>query len=445
MENGLREKLDRVTNTIDEMKVNLHLSNDAPIEEVSKATDLRNLLNLYVQMEEPENKNGIWIQAEQSVEQILIDEGLEIMNQHYNYTNLPTMPTYTVSFATCVAIDNIVYVFGPGSVSSNYSDYILKIDIRNNTVTEIKDCGVNLSRKKACVVGEDVYLIGGDSEGQKLRKYNIVSGQFTELASCPAIPYPSSHAGLFLYNNSLYLTKVYDSNKSNTRDIWKYEIATDTWSYVNTYPYYQHSCGNQMWGSYIIYPLSDTSNHNNYTWQNFGYYNIDTNEFGWLKKEGTNNKIAISSTYCGATGSSSTVLGCIVDDTWYGVGTRGTSVAINLKTGVNTPIPADGSSSRNTSYSTYILVDNKILNVGGTKLNAICPEDKEYPKNSVVIMQGKNNPAAINTALFTLDAAYSGALLYPFFNAVLVNENGNIDYSKPVFYGNGTEWIRYKN
>ena len=63
MNNSLTNKLDRIDTTLGIMKTNLGLSQNEVIENLADATNLHTLANIFVQEEEPERKDGIWIQA----------------------------------------------------------------------------------------------------------------------------------------------------------------------------------------------------------------------------------------------------------------------------------------------------------------------------------------------------------------------------------------------
>jgi hypothetical protein len=63
-ENNLTSKLDRIDSAINTMREKLVMNSSASIEEIAEATDLKPLSNIFIQENEPQNKNGIWIQAD---------------------------------------------------------------------------------------------------------------------------------------------------------------------------------------------------------------------------------------------------------------------------------------------------------------------------------------------------------------------------------------------
>ena len=81
-ENSLNNKLTRVDDTLSLMKHNLSLSENAVIEDLAKATNLHNLLNVFIQMEEPEKKDGVWLQTQPfDFVDFTVDENMHIVGE----------------------------------------------------------------------------------------------------------------------------------------------------------------------------------------------------------------------------------------------------------------------------------------------------------------------------------------------------------------------------
>lgn len=73
-ENSLNNKLNRIDETLAVMKTNLHLPENEVIENLAEATNLHGLVNVFVQEEEPEKKEGIWFKTtKQSFKDIIVD------------------------------------------------------------------------------------------------------------------------------------------------------------------------------------------------------------------------------------------------------------------------------------------------------------------------------------------------------------------------------------
>ena len=77
--NNLNTKIDRVDTAIAEMRRNLSLNANAEIEEVAASTkmNLKNIMNVYIQEEQPTTFEGIWIQQEaEEWEHLMVDEDI---------------------------------------------------------------------------------------------------------------------------------------------------------------------------------------------------------------------------------------------------------------------------------------------------------------------------------------------------------------------------------
>lgn len=84
MDNNLNNKLNRIDNAIVSMKQKLSLGADASIEEVEAATafQAKTFWNVFIQENEPEIKDGIWIQTpSQEIDHILVDEDIVNINE----------------------------------------------------------------------------------------------------------------------------------------------------------------------------------------------------------------------------------------------------------------------------------------------------------------------------------------------------------------------------
>ena len=70
--------------------------------------------------------------------------------------------------------------------------------------------------------------------------------------------------------------------------------------------------------------------------------------------------------------------------------------------------------------------------------------DKEFDNNTLVIRQGISNGGAVMTQLFDIPLQ-SGRLTYPLYNAIHYTTEKGADNLLPLYYGTGTEWVKFKN
>lgn len=126
MANNLNSKLTRVDEAIATMRQNLKISSNAPVEEVVNATNfaLKDLMNIYIQEDEPLEKDGIWLKTQPfDYDSVTIDEKCHIKG------------TLDGELGTHV---NYGYANGPGVVCDQNYAYtiadkkVLRYDIKNN-------------------------------------------------------------------------------------------------------------------------------------------------------------------------------------------------------------------------------------------------------------------------------------------------------------------------
>jgi hypothetical protein len=67
----------------------------------------------------------------------------------------------------------------------------------------------------------------------------------------------------------------------------------------------------------------------------------------------------------------------------------------------------------------------------------------EYDNNSVILSQAPIQKSFIQTQLW--DIVLQNRLLYSFYDAYYYNKENGFAIGVPTYYGNGTEWIKFKN
>ena len=118
MQNNLDYKLNKVTTVIGDMKRNLRLDDNAPM-------DLKNLINIFVQEEEPACKDGVWLQTTPfDFVDFTIDENLHIKGELEGEDRWPvdTKPNKYVNSSTGDATGYYV-VYGATIYRYLYNDY----------------------------------------------------------------------------------------------------------------------------------------------------------------------------------------------------------------------------------------------------------------------------------------------------------------------------------
>ena len=218
MANNLNSKLTRVDEAIATMRQNLKISSNAPVEEVVNATNfaLKDLMNIYIQENEPTEKDGIWLQtAPFDYDSVTIDERCHVKNtidqkpgQHYASSS---------ALAGFVQVGNYVYEAVDrqinkydintwayekiASLSASVSAFTItnnkmyitcvnlqhfyEVDLDTSEIVTLAQIPSNLtSTRTYCMGSVDNYVaIFGSSKGVI---YNTITKEFTNMAAYPA-------------------------------------------------------------------------------------------------------------------------------------------------------------------------------------------------------------------------------------------------------------------
>ena len=333
--------------------------------------------NIFLQLNEPEIKEGIWIQAEGKTFNKIIPDNKVTIGEDWddtNYTNIP----YSNTGGRAVSIGTDIYLFGGSTEYRNAYKY----DTLTNTYTALPEIGFSKYMYGSGIdfVGDDLYIFGYD---KKAYKFNIVSNTFTQLQSTPKY---------FQYGRAVAVgTDIYlfggHPQISGMTDIYnytyKYNTLTGTYTQLTDIPY-SFKTGGTVYIHPYIYLFGSTYSEDIY---NKAYkYDIENNTYSQLsdipRKFYSSDAVAINT------------------DKIYLVGGGGTQLmtVLNLKS-------------------------------------------KEYENNSIVISQAKDT---YKTQIFN-NNLIEGRMLYSFDDVWHNTTENGLDKTLPTYYGNGTEWVKFKN
>ena len=422
MENGLESKLQRVENTNTSIKGNLDLSPNAPIEEVVTATELKlkNLLNIYVQEEEPENKDGIWLQMPNfEYNSITIDETLGIKDEPCGEDKWPKFSQSAGPL--CIGeIDGVIY----GACGTNV--YTFDKETMQATFYATAPFGITDGTGGAVIHNGKFYSCTSLS---KIRCYNPITKEKELDVNVPASPYYAGYIGA--YENYIFLF-------TQTNGVgYKYNLDTGEWTQTAKPPRHLQSTNTNdnrtlAWNGMFLFPNTCTgSSYSDYTL--YGY-NIEKDT--WVKMKAQQ-------------GSYQCYSYVIVGDYMYTAQrSYGTDYwrKVNLVTGEKTLInitrePNNSMLNMNVVNGSIFIFFNSSLS--GLVLN-LATDTSTYDENTIVVVQGqyKLNPYDIN--LFSLPETKGGKLMWSFAD-VYPYKDGELLTDIPSYYGDGTQWIRFKN
>ena len=173
-------------------------------------------INIFAQETEPETKDGIWLQTNKTYENVAFTSILTEWESNTSRTKIP----FSFKAGGGGKVGDYVYLFGgSGNTSAAY-----KYNISTNAYTKLTNVPNGKSFTPSCVVGEDIYLCGLYNS-TAFYKFNTVTEKYTTLASSP-----TALSGATFVNAGDNLYTFGRDDGVNGANIYKYSITNNSWS-----------------------------------------------------------------------------------------------------------------------------------------------------------------------------------------------------------------------
>ena len=197
-------------------------------------------LNLFVQEEEPSNKNGIWIKTNEMnaknvfISNVEIDTDVGWVTEH---GKISTARAYAVA----EKVGDYLYVFGGKNSSNNPIKSACKYNLLNGTCTAITDVPHNFMAGQIGKVGTDIYIFGGQTGSSNTSytsnayKYDTLTDTYTQIASVPTNGL--TQGGYVTIGTDIYLVGGITNGFNVQNTIYKYDTLTDTYTKMANMPY----------------------------------------------------------------------------------------------------------------------------------------------------------------------------------------------------------------
>lgn len=262
----LTEELNTYGSELEEQ--NVTLDDIAKALRVKGSGSSANTPNIFMQEEEPETKEGLWLQTDKEYDYIDITK--IVGNDQWDYeqkTNLGDGLLYGAS----VRIGNYVYLMGgdkatkamnvynlttntyekkadipmgmsycPAVAQGNniylsQSTYFYKYDIATNTYTSLNTRGItNFGSKLETGDSDTIYSFGGEAGAATMYKYTISTNTWTKMAN---MPMEIIYSTTIKIGTDIYLFSVRKDNMQTfLQDIYKFDITNETFSVAGTCP-----------------------------------------------------------------------------------------------------------------------------------------------------------------------------------------------------------------
>ena len=382
-------------------------------------------LNIFMQETEPENKNGIWLQGNHDLENVIADTNV-FASEEWNTVktnNLKEMP-YSFSNGRCAAIGTDIYLFGHSSTGNRYT---YKYDTLTDTYTRLTDMPIGWYAGTATAVGTDIYIMGSDNTNVKkyAYKYDTLTDTYTRLTDIPTDFYDG---GADAIGTDIYLFGVYGNSTNATRYAYRYNTLNDTYTQLKAIPHkFQYGRCAAVGG--YIYLFGGSGNATAaYRYNVSAKDDADADTYTKLADIPTDFKdgacIAIG-TNIYLFGGSSTDLGKQVYK--YDTLTDTYTVLPNIVNGFDN----DDLAFNGTDIYLFGVYQHE------KKPQVMTMVPKEFPNNSIVISQG-------DTKRYKTNLADIGILdLKTFYDRVYYrDENGVLLNNIPTYNGDGVIWTK---
>lgn len=441
MENNLQTKLTRVDEAISTLKNHLHLPNNAPIEDVAH---LENLLNVFVQPNEPDKKEGIWIQAEGDFNKdILITDTPYVKERIFQSWTAETMqntPFSSSTYGAVAMVGECIYVFGSSTTNYNYTAYKYNLRTKTTTILSTPTPEKFIYYSWTCVKGTDIYIFGSHNNSKATYKYDTLTDTYTRLADMPLASYKGR---ALVVGDYIYVLRgsSESANYRCTRDMYCYDIINDRYESGMTGPVFcddyciMASLGDKL---YFIggaatrngMDLNDTSD--NVT----KVYVYDT----------TTGLSTVVATYDGTYKDLISQYVVVKDADIYFISAY-TDGMVKFSTQYNTfeRVSQGGKGYINKRSGGSWIWNNKFVSYSGTSISMIdFSETSDYTGevDTVLIYQrpGSNTYTSHFLDLYKI----ANRFLTSFTDAGYYSVENGVINNYPTYYGNGSQWIKFK-
>lgn len=404
---------------------------EVTIDDITKA--LRNkvlssggsTLNVFTQEDEPETKEGLWLQTNVQYDNVSISPipTLTIHNAR------PTMPFNYMNGVGAI-VGDYLYLFG-GDASSSTLNHAYKYNLKDDTYSQLANMPFKTAYCPGIVIGTDIYIFGSYNS-TLFYKFDTITETYTKLTSSPAYLSGSVVANVGDY---IYVT----GGEKLIKKMYKYSISNNTWTKISVDAPYQLMTTSMFVYGTDIYMVSSNvySSSGSYAIPNNYVFDTITETFKMLPSTSPEG-FRVMKTH-------------VKDNFVYLVGGGGTGQPRVFKYFPNTDMYVKCGYLTNGYASTPVVYGNELLSVSGSykpkELTSSSIEEVEHiTDGNTVIIDLITNPKEYNIGFKLLNAPSTLLTDVPFFTyfADVLYKVGEEYLDVPVYYGDGTQWIKVK-
>jgi len=391
--------------------------------------------NIFVQTIEPTLKKGLWLQTNKTAEHYKSDDSIYFSGNWSNDGDTASVP-FQFYHGLAISIGTNVYLFGSQYYDGSYpyEKYAYKYDTLTDTYTQLTNSPRAFYGGAVASVNTDIYLFGGGATNgsQVSYKYDTLTDTYTQITN---LPYSLSGGAAVSHGTDIY---VFLGRGSSA---YKYDTLTNTYTAITSVPFtFYYGCAAIVGTD--IYLLGSQSTSNGTQGVRYNYkYNVLTNTWSQL----TNIPYDF---WCGTTA----ILGTDI----YLLGSSRGSYRQNFKYNTLTDtytqltnVPYDFTWGGAVAIGTNIHIFGGSGDKTATRIYHL--QTKTYETdNTVIIAQGrastgKTYNTGYTTELFDTDFDENFKPLYGLVDVWFYTTQDGIILDIPTYYGDGTQWVKFKN
>jgi hypothetical protein len=432
----LDAKLNKIETAVTQVKEQYSMAPNASIDELNKglAEGIKHFMNVFIQEEQPEGFEGIWIQEpKRNWTTLYNDEYIPVKDQ-FEAIRLNTVAA--TADETWVSLNGYFYSI-VGKVVRQYTKDQPQLLINTTTLP----VGNSYAYLYTFVHGDKLYSIGYvdwieyDPATGTGRVMPALEGHSKNHKYTDGKNHYAYHQGI------LYCFSPSGSVKFDFSD----ESVTPIAQYGDT---------NEGFGPYTMSPVVNnkiylTGFKRSGGWDGHSVcYHIDTNSYGGDTLLSAIHAANVRDNYLGSAVLVGKYLYTMKVTSKHGYGLTRIDADTGERTSLDIlPFSGVGNVWGRATDAHLANLDGRLVlfsgDQGGRQIYRLEDDTLEYEDGSLVISEGKYWNGVMSTVLYQLPKPTRGRITYPFYDVVFVRDGEKS--LAPTYYGNGSEWIKFKN
>lgn len=397
-------------------------------------------LNLFLQENEPLLKKGLWLQTNKTYNNTMI---LETNGIPMTFTTDKATTNYSYNNGACQRVGDYVYLLGGGTNWSSEGCYIYayKYHLPSNTLTTLKNTTPRyIGYSGSTVAGGKIYFFCV-WDYYAFRVYDPQTDSYGKLADPPV--YYTCGANLVALNDKELYHFGNDRTGTTGLKSAKYNISTNTWTAIADLPSVMPRCVTFVSGT-DVYILGGPKVSNNPV-----SYKYDTITNTYTKLNTPPTTFSSSSWYYNNESKKAYIFSPNDDS----LGVYEYDVLTDSYTKMDVTLPYSFATSGNgiVEYNGNLFMfggNGGVSKVASIALDIPIINPPKNTDNAIVYINKDNSEGDYSCELFNTNKISTDISKY---NTFYINDlfyrdrDGVTDKSSPAYYGNGEEWIKFKN